>query len=58
MVKVGFREKEIEYPNGASIAEKQGLLFIYGPEPDMKLIALHQTWDHAEVVEPASEEGD
>ena len=53
MVRVGFGEDELEYQAGESIEERTGLLMIYGPEK--KLIALHQTWDHAEVVSEESE---
>ena len=49
MVRVGFGEDEKEYPAGETIEERSGLLMIYGPEK--KLIAMHQSWDHAEVVE-------
>ena len=55
MVKVGFREKELEYPTGESIVENGGLLMIYGPEPAKVLIAMHQSWDYAEVVEEEME---
>ena len=50
MVKVVSEETEREYPAGESIEEKAGLLMIYGPEPEKVLVAMHQTWDHAEVV--------
>ena len=51
MVKVGSGELKLEYPAGESIEENAGLLMIYGPEPEKMLIAMHQTWDHAEVVD-------
>ena len=59
MVTVGFRETEREHPNGASIQEDGGLLKIYGAEePDPVLIALYQTWDHAEVVIESTDDGE
>ena len=56
MVKVGLGDTEREYPAGVSIAENSGLLLIYGAEPDRVLIAMHQSWDHAEVVQAEESE--
>ena len=50
MVKVVSGDIRREYPTGESIEESAGLLFIYGPAPEKVLIALHQSWDYAEVV--------
>ena len=50
MVIVGFRDANREHPAGVSIKETGGLLIVSGPGPDAPLIAMYQTWDHAEVV--------
>ena len=50
MVKVMTDGGEKEYAAGVSIGQEGGNLIVYGAAPEKAIIAMHQNWEHAEVV--------